>query len=112
MRPQPWSQAAALIAEHAVCLVLSSAVARGSKSCSELDSAELWAGLVGGHHKLCACPWGSEPDGDPRGPYAGPAMLPLCLQSSGNVWVTHEEMETLATSAETVSVALCLGEGW
>lgn len=44
MRPQPWSQAAALIAEHAVCLALSSAVARGSKSCSELDSAELWVG--------------------------------------------------------------------
>ncbi|XP_045154115.1 liprin-alpha-4, partial [Echinops telfairi] len=27
----------------------------------------------------------------------------LCFQSSGNVWVTHEEMETLATSTKTDS---------
>lgn len=39
------------------------------------------------------------------------ARFPLCLQSSGNVWVTHEEMETLATPTKTVSLALGPGLG-
>lgn len=52
-----------------------------------------------------------EPDEGPGDPHAGRATFSLCLQSSGNVWVTHEEMETLATSTETVSLALRLGLG-
>lgn len=58
--------------------------------------------------ELCPCPLGSQPDGDPGNPHPGPAGFPLCLQSSGNVWVTHEEMETLETSTKTVSLALGL----
>ena len=57
------------------------------------------------------CPWGSQPDGDPREPHTGPPRFLLCLQSSGNVWVTHEEMETLAKSTKTVSLALSPGPG-
>lgn len=38
--------------------------------------------------------------------HPGPGCFLLCLQSSGNVWVTHEEMETLATSTKTVSLPL------
>ncbi|ELR56478.1 Liprin-alpha-4, partial [Bos mutus] len=35
-----------------------------------------------------------------------PSAPPTSRTSSGNVWVTHEEMETLATSTKTVSQAL------
>lgn len=45
--------------------------------------------------------WGLE-----GGAHQGPGCVPVCLQSSGNVWVTHEEMETLATSTKTVSLPL------
>ncbi|KAF5915745.1 hypothetical protein HPG69_011558 [Diceros bicornis minor] len=38
-----------------------------------------------------------------------PSAPPTSRTSSGNVWVTHEEMETLATSTKPVSLALGLG---
>lgn len=77
-------------------------------SCSEPDSVQsggpgLWEegpGEVG--FVLLS---GLLAGGDPGHPHTGPARVPLCLQSSGNVWVTHEEMETLATSTKTVSGA-------
>lgn len=47
--------------------------------------------------------WGAHGGGRA---YPGPGCFLLCLQSSGNVWVTHEEMETLATSTKTVSLPL------
>uniref|UniRef100_A0A2K6A7C4 PTPRF interacting protein alpha 4 n=1 Tax=Mandrillus leucophaeus TaxID=9568 RepID=A0A2K6A7C4_MANLE len=37
-----------------------------------------------------------------------PSAPPTSRTSSGNVWVTHEEMETLETSTKTVSLALGL----
>lgn len=39
------------------------------------------------------------------------SLSPLCpflFQSSGNVWVTHEEMENMATSTKTVRLAALL----
>lgn len=44
----------------------------------------------------------------PRGT-RGTSQVSSSSQSSGNVWVTHEEMETLAAPARTVSLALGLG---
>lgn len=40
-----------------------------------------------------------------------PSAPPTSRTSSGNVWVTHEEMETLAKSTKTVSLALSPGPG-
>lgn len=87
--------------------VLSSVDMVIKESCSEPDCRILgWAcGRTWGR-QFCPCPWGSQPNGEPRHPYTGTARFLLCLQSSGNVWVTHEEMETLATSTKTVSQAL------
>lgn len=63
---------------------------------------------MGGVRRRESCTWGHSCWGSwgGRGAHPGPGCFPLCLQSSGNVWVTHEEMETLATSTKTVSLAL------
>lgn len=92
--------------------VLSSADTVIKESCSELDCRILgWACDGTWGRQLCPCPGDSQPDREPRHPNTGPARFLLCLQSSGNVWVTHEEMETLATSTKTVSQALGPGSG-
>lgn len=38
--------------------------------------------------------------------------LLFSLQSSGNVWVTHEEMENMATSTKTVRLASPTATTW